>query len=375
LKKEKNFNNPDNKTRILIAPLDWGLGHATRCIPIIKEFILHGCEVFIVADKKNFSLLKKEFPSTVFLRYPGYEIEYSYSKRFFGLKLLYQFPKVIFKMFKEKKWLCRIIKEHSIDAVISDNRLGMYSGKIPSVYITHQLCIKTGNPLTEAIAQRIHYFFIKKYKYCWVPDSKKNGLAGALSHPKKIPSNVVYIGPLSRFELLSNVEEIYDLLVTISGPEPQRTLFENQILKQLNTFSGTVFLIRGLPSESVVPAAFEGSIKTENHLPANELNKIIAQSKMIISRSGYTSVMDFALMKKKAILIPTPGQTEQEYLAKYLLEKGYFLSTKQKDLSIKNALEICESFSFKTIDPCDEKYKKVISEFVLSLKSGNFATQ
>ncbi len=375
MKKEKNFNNPHNEIRILIAPLDWGLGHATRCIPIIKEFILHGCHVFIVADKKNFSLLKKEFPSTVFLRFPGYEIEYSYSKRFFGLKLLYQFPKVIFKIFNEKKWLAKIIKKHSIDAVISDNRFGMYSNKIPSVYITHQLCIKTGNRLTEAIAQSIHYFFIKKYKYCWVPDFKENGLAGALSHPKKIPSNVVYIGPLSRFKPISNVEEIYDLLVTISGPEPQRTLFENQILKQLQTFSGKVFLIRGLPSESSIPAAFGGSIKTENHLPANELNKIIAQSKMIISRSGYTSVMDFALMKKKAILIPTPGQTEQEYLAKYLLEKRYFFSTKQKDFSVKNALENCESFSFKTIDLSDEKYKQVIGEFVLSLKCRNFAIQ
>jgi uncharacterized protein (TIGR00661 family) len=375
LKKEKIFNNPDNKPRILIAPLDWGLGHATRCIPIIKEFILNGCQMFIVADKKNFSLLKKEFPSTVFLRFPGYEIRYSYSKTFFGLKLFYQFPKVIFKIFNEKKWLAKIIKKHSIDAVISDNRFGMYSNKIPSVYITHQLCIKTGNRLTEAIAQRIHYFFIKKYKYCWVPDFKKNGLAGDLSHPKKIPSNVVYIGALSRFKPLSNVEEIYDLLVTISGPEPQRSIFENQIFEQLKTFPGKVFFIRGLPSESSIPAAFAGSIKIENHLAANELNKIIAESKMIISRSGYTSVMDFALMRKKAILIPTPGQTEQEYLAKYLLEKGYFFSTKQKNLSIKNALEHRESFSFKTIDPSDEKYKKVIGEFVLSLKCRNFAIQ
>ena len=375
MKKEKNFNNPDEKIRILVAPLDWGLGHATRCIPIVKELILHRCEVFIVADKKNFSLLKKEFPSTVFLRYPGYEIEYSYSKKFFGLKLLYQFPKVIFKIFKEKKWLSKIIKDHYIDAVISDNRFGMYSNKIPSVYITHQLCIKTRNRLTETIAQKIHYFFIKKYKYCWVPDFKENGLAGALSHPKKIPSNVVYIGALSRFKSLSNIEEIYDLLVTISGPEPQRTIFENLILKQLKTFPGKVFLIRGLPSESIVAAAFEGSIKMENHLPANELNKIIAQSKMIISRSGYTSVMDFALLNKKAILIPTPGQTEQEYLAEYLLEKRYFFSTKQKNFSIKNALENCESFSFKTIDLSDENYQKVIGEFVLSLKSGNFAIQ
>lgn len=375
MKKEKNFNVLDKKTRILIAPLDWGLGHATRCIPIIKELIQQNCLVFIVADKKTFFLLKNEFPSTVFLRYAGYEIEYSRSQKFFGVKLFYQVPKVVIKIFKEKKWLSEMIKKHSIDAVISDNRFGMYSKKIPSVYITHQLCIKTGNRHTAIIAQKIHYFFIKKYKYCWVPDSKENGLAGELSHPKNVPSNVIYIGPLSRFKSLPNIEQIYDLLVTISGPEPQRTLFENQILAQLKTFSGKVFLIRGLPSETNIPAVSSNSLHVENHLQADELNKMIEQSKMIISRSGYTTVMDLALLKKKAILIPTPGQNEQEYLAKYLLKKGYFFSTKQKDFSIKETLQNCESFEFKCRNFSNEEYKEVISKFVLSLKSGNFATQ
>ncbi|MGN6533714.1 MAG: glycosyltransferase, partial [Ginsengibacter sp.] len=218
-------------------------------------------------------------------------------------------------------------------------------------------------------------YFIKKFKYCWIPDFKENGLAGDLSHPKKIPSNAVYIGPLSRFKFLQNVEEIYDLLITISGPEPQRTLFENHILEQLKTFSGKVFLTRGLPSEVNTPAVSSGSLQIENHLQSDELNRIVEQSKMIISRSGYTTVMDLALLKKKAVLIPTPGQTEQEYLAKYLAGKGYFFSIKQKDFSLKEALKKCESFQFKSIDFSSEEYKKVISKFVLSLKSGNFANQ
>jgi uncharacterized protein (TIGR00661 family) len=375
LTKDNNFNILEAKRRVLVAPLDWGLGHATRCIPIIKELIRQNCIVYIAADKKIFLLLKKEFPSTVFLRYPGYEIVYSSSEKFLLLKLFYQIPTVFFRIFKEKKWLSKIIKEHSIDAVISDNRFGMYSKKIPSVYITHQLCIKTGNRFTEIIAQKIHYFFIKKYKYCWVPDYKENGLAGELSHPKNIPSNVIYTGALSRFKFLPDVKKIYDLLIIISGPEPQRTIFENEILRQLKTFQGKVLLTRGLPSETNISTVISDSVQIKNHLPADELNKVIAQSKMIVSRSGYTTVMDLTLLGKKAILIPTPGQSEQEYLAKYLLEKGYFFSIKQKNFSIKEALQKVESFNFQAMETSTEKYQKVISEFVLSLKTGNFAIQ
>ena len=364
----------DKKCRILVAPLDWGLGHATRCIPIIKELKRLGCEVFIVADKKIFSLLKKEFPDTVFLRYKGYEIEYARYKNLFWLTLFFQIPKIIFSIFKEKKWIKKAIHKYSIDAVISDNRFGMYSKKIPSIYITHQLCIKTGNIFTDIVAQKIHNYFVKKYTACWIPDYKRNGLAGELSHPKKMLPNVVYMGALSRFNLLPDVEIIYDLLISISGPEPQRTIFEKEILKQLKTFQGKVFLIRGLPSEKNVLKDFN-SIKIKNHLPASELNKAIQQSKIIISRSGYTTVMDLAMLRKKAILIPTPGQKEQEYLAKYLFRKQYFFSTQQKGFLIEDTIEKMDSFRFKFFDVDKDEYKKTIHEFVLSLKSVNFATQ
>jgi uncharacterized protein (TIGR00661 family) len=374
LRKENILTNLDRKYRVLVAPLDWGLGHATRCIPIINELIRLNCEVFIVADKKIFSLLKKEFANTVFLRFKGYEIEYSGHKKLFALTLFFQFPKIIFSIFREKKWIKKVVRQHSIDAVISDNRFGMYSKKIFSIYVTHQLCIKTGNVFTDVVAQKIHNYFIKKYRSCWIPDFQINGLAGELSHPKKISSNVVYMGALSRFNLLADVDVIYDLLISISGPEPQRTIFENEILNQLKTFYGKVFLIRGLPSEKNVLKDFN-SVKIKNHLPADELNKVMQQSEIIISRSGYTTVMDLAALRKKAILIPTPGQKEQEYLAKYLFQKQYFFSTQQKNFSIEDAIKKVNSFHFKSFDFNKDEYKKTINEFVLSLKSANFATQ
>jgi uncharacterized protein (TIGR00661 family) len=374
LKKSQKFNIVGQNPRVLVAPLDWGLGHSTRCIPIIKELILLGCNVYIVADKKTFSLLKKEFPSTVFLRYKGYEIEYSRQKSFFSLKLFFQSPKIIIRIFQENRWLKKVIKGYSIDAVISDNRFGMYHKNIPSVYITHQLRIKTGNKFSEQIAQKIHYHFIKKYSYCWVPDEQKDGLAGELSHPKKLPGNITYIGPVSRFTQIHDMEKVYDLLIIISGPEPQRTIFEKNLLEQLKTVDGNIFFIRGLPEESEQLENFN-KIIIKNHLPANELNKVLAMSKMVICRSGYTSVMDLTALYKKAILIPTPGQTEQEYLAKYLMEKRFFFSENQNNFSIKQSLKKAAAFHFEKTDFPKGKYKKTLAEFVNSLKSKEDPTQ
>ena len=370
MKKSKNPASLSHRPRILVAPLDWGLGHSTRCIPIIKELILQGCEVYIVADKKRFYLLKKEFPDTVLLRYKGYEIEYSRQNRFLIFKLLFQIPKVFLRVIAEKKWLEKIIEQNNIDAVVSDNRFGMYNKRIPSVYLTHQLYIKTGNQIVEQIAQRIHYFFLKKFTACWVPDSKENGLAGELSHPKKLPQNITYIGPLSRFRKDSNEEKIYDLLIILSGPEPQRTIFENKIFADLKTINANIFLIRGLPGETNKPKSLS-NVLIENHLDAAELNATIEKSKMVLCRSGYTSVMDLSVLKKKAILVPTPGQTEQEYLATYLMSKGYFFSMSQKEFSLKKAMEGAASFNFNPPNIMPDFYKKTVDEFVLSLKSGS----
>ncbi|MGN6249633.1 MAG: glycosyltransferase [Ginsengibacter sp.] len=372
MKKSQNHVKGAAKPRILVAPLDWGLGHSTRCIPIIKALIEDGCEVLIVTTKITFPLLRNEFPNTVFLLYKGYDIKYSRQKSFFSLKLILQIPKIITRVFEEHNWLKKTVQKYQIDAVISDNRFGMYHNKIPSVYITHQLLIKTGNHFTESIAQKLHYFFIKKYNHCFVPDFEINGLAGELSHPQKKPENVKYIGPLTRFSKIAGEKEIYDLMIILSGPEPQRTIFEKKIVDELRTVEGEIFLLRGLPSEKEKLPDLKNVI-VRNHLPAKQLNELIVQSKFIICRSGYTSVMDLSALGKKAVLIPTPGQTEQEYLAKYLMEKGYFLSMNQKDFSIKKALQLAAGFDFVPPPANDEYYKNVFSKFVASIKKSTDA--
>ena len=366
MKNGKKFNNISQKPRILIAPLEWGLGHATRCIPVINELINQNCEVFIAAKGATFYLLKEEFPALNFLPLMGYRMKYSRKKYFLPWKIIAQFPKIAFTVYKEHEWLKKIVKENKINAVISDNRFGMYHKQIPSVYITHQLLIKTGNTFTERIAQRIHNFFIKKYNECWVPDFEVNGLAGELSHPKKLPTKIKYLGALSRFEL-NEVEKKYDLLISISGPEPQRTIFEDQILNDLRSYQGKILFIRGLPENKEALAFENPSAEIKNHLSAKQLNEAILQSDMILSRCGYTTVMDLVKLQKKAILVPTPGQTEQEYLAKYLMKNKMFYTIDQKDFVLQNVLHNAESFSFSHPRYNMDQYKNVIDEFVRSL--------
>ena len=369
--KVEKFEAGITSLRILVAPLDWGLGHATRCIPIIKQLIRLNCTILIAADLSIYYLLKKEFPDAVFLRCRGYEIKYTRHKKFLLLKIFLQLPRILSSIWRENKWVKKMVKEGAIDAIISDNRLGMFSKKIPSIYITHQLFIKTGNIFTENIAQRIHYHYIKKYNKCWVPDYKENGLAGALSHPKKIPRNVEFIGPLSRLVPLQKIESLYDLLILLSGPEPQRTIFEDQILAQLNIFSGNVFFARGLPTVKGNFNLNSKSVKVVNHIGGEDLNKVISESKLVIARCGYTTVMDLAAMKKPAILIPTPGQTEQEYLAEYLLKKKYFLTAPQQEFILSDLLKKSASFEYESTDLSFSEYKKAINEFVLSVKKGS----
>ena len=213
---------------MLVAPLDWGLGHATRCIPIIRELLEQGCEVTIGSGPAAQKILQEEFPDLRFLPLLGYNVHYSRYRSFLPLVLLLQIPKLIFRVYFENRWLKKAIATYGFNAVISDNRPGLYHPGVKSVYITHQLCIKTGNRFTQWLAQKIHYRFIHRFSECWVPDLAGDlNLAGDLSHPLIMPRvPVKYLGPLSRFEK-KGAEKKYDLAILLSGPEPQRTLFEN----------------------------------------------------------------------------------------------------------------------------------------------------
>ncbi|MEP7231024.1 MAG: glycosyltransferase [Ginsengibacter sp.] len=367
----KKFNNTTKGPTILIAPLDWGLGHVTRCIPIIKELEKLNCNLIIAVADVGFLLLKKEFPSLVILPAAGYKIRYSKGKGRVFFKLILQLPKLAIKISKEHNWLKKIIHTYKPDVIISDNRLGLFNKSITSVYITHQLEIKTGNSLFDKVASKIHNSFIKKYDQCWIPDFKENGLAGELSHPKILQRNSVYLGALSRFEKISPTERIYDVLISISGPEPQRTIFEEIVLAQLKNFRKKVLIVRGLPAENKKMIPTIPNIKIVNHLKSVDLNMAFMQSDMIICRSGYTTIMDLVKLDKPAILIPTPGQAEQEYLAANLMKTKNFFSVKQKDFLLEESLLKASVFPYVNRNDNMEIYKEVIADFIHLVKSGD----
>jgi len=341
------------KPRVLVAPLDWGLGHATRCIPIIRELLARGCEVWLAGEEAQEHLLKEEFPQLPFLQLDGYRIRYSRSAVGLVLSIFRQTHKILAAIKKENAWLKKMITEYDFDGVISDNRFGLYHASIPSIFITHQLAIKS--PLgkwSEKILQKRNYRFINRFTACWVPDIEgENNLAAELSHPEKKPNiPVKYIGPLSRFDFPSppidgNVNKKGHLLIILSGPEPQRSILENKILKEISHYNGTATIVRGIPgSPSLIPST--NMIQFYNHLPAAELKNEMLKAEYIISRCGYSTVMDLVALQKKSILIPTPGQTEQEYLSKYLFQKQIAFCISQKEFSLNDSLAKAKQFTY-----------------------------
>ena len=361
------------KPRILVAPLDWGLGHATRCIPIIRELLEQETEVWLAGEGSQKILLQNEFPQLPFLTLPGYKIRYAKTAAGLLWQIIFQTRKILTTIKKENKWLKQMVKEHDLDAVISDNRYGLYHEKISSVFITHQLTIKS--PLgkwTEKILQKKNYRYINRFTECWVPDKEREiNLAGELSHPLQKPKiPVKYIGVLSRIEksLHSLNEEVKDyLLIILSGPEPQRSVFENSIVKQIAHYNGSATIVRGLPGAvSLIPST--NSIHFYNHLSADEMSKEMKKAEFVIARSGYSTIMEIMTMQKKGILIPTPGQTEQEYLGKYLFEKQRAVCISQKDFILNDALSKAETFSWHFFAETENKLKNAVEDFLKSLK-------
>ncbi len=343
----EKINNLPRKRRILLSPLDWGLGHATRCIPLISLLNKQNIEVIVAGEGAFISLLKKEFPGIVILPLKGYRVSYSRYKNRFFFKILLQLPKIVAAIIYEKRWLRRAVAEFNPIAIISDNRFGFCTKKTPCIFITHQLFIHTGHPLIDRIAQKINYEYINKFDECWVPDiAGGHNLAGELSHPRILPQTPVkYLGILSRFKKIP-VQKDIELLIMISGPEPQRSIFENILLAQTRNSEDKVVVIRGLPGETDTLPSENKYISIFNHLPANELNELIQRSNLVIARCGYSTIMDLAVLNQQAILVPTPGQPEQEYLARYLKEKKLCYTTLQENFSLIQEMEHVKKFGF-----------------------------
>ena len=326
-----------NERNILVAPLNWGLGHATRCIPIIRALLENGFNPILASDGVALHLLQKEFPSLLALELQSYEIEYPSDGKQFKWKMLKRAPKMLEAITAERKRVKSWVAEYNLCGIISDNRFGVVSKKIPSVFLTHQLNVLSGN--TTWLSSKLHRLIIEKFTECWVPDFEyKPNLSGKLGHLKSTIPNLTYIGPLSRFEK-KDLKIKFDLLVLLSGPEPQRTLLENKLRNEMLLYSKKVLFVLGKVDSVQTNMQLE-NITIYNFMDSDQLETALNESEAVLCRSGYTSIMDLAKLQKKCYFIPTPGQYEQEYLAQRFARKAMVPMSKQADFRFENLVEM-----------------------------------
>ncbi|MCB9225735.1 MAG: glycosyltransferase [Chitinophagales bacterium] len=316
---------------ILFAILNWGLGHATRSIPLINYLLKKQYKLIICSDGDALALLQKEFPHLIFEKTPAYNASYTKNKNQLFIHLAKQIPHFI-KIIKEENRLCeKLIEKHQANFIISDNRYGFYNKNIHSALICHQLrLLFPQSRLFENMVNASYINFLKPFSEIWIPDiAPPKNLSGRMSQTNL--KNTHYIGIDSRFIKTKPTESI-NILAVISGPEPQRTLLEQKIYTQLQNIEGNHLIVRGTKQKSEV-------VNTENITVVDlattqQLNQWLINAETVISRCGYTTIMDLIKLNKKAILIPTPAQPEQEHLAQKLMKNKWFLSAKQDELNI-----------------------------------------
>lgn len=324
--------------KIILAPLDWGMGHTARCVPIIKQLIQQQNNVVIACNLQQQNFLEQEVTGVKYVPLFGYNMQYAKTLPLW-LKILLQVPKLNAVVRKENKWLANYIQKNETDVVISDNRFGFYNPKTENIFITHQLNIQV--PFFKSLINKINRRFINKYNTCWVPDYEEENkrISGILSSKANL-KNVIYIEPLSRFENKVAQQKKYDALILLSGPEPQRTLLEEKLISILTNTNYQIALVRGGFNETTqkVPSNF----CIINVASSKQLQELFNESNKIICRSGYSTLMDLHALGLKALLIPTPGQSEQEYLAEYWQQKFNYTYVEQKNItkeSIKRFME------------------------------------
>lgn len=337
------------RARILVAALDWGLGHATRCVPAIREVQRQGGVPLIGSAGRALAYLSAEFPDLEAVKLPEYGVRYPGSNMY--RNMAGQAPKLMRAVWQEHRQLQQAIRSGLADAVISDNRFGCFSRLAPCVFITHQLNLPVGPPPLRWLGNRINRHFIRQYDECWIPGLPgADSLAGALSLPPEgLPCR--YIGLLSRLAPQQGDRQ-YDILALLSGPEPQRSRLEQLLIRQLADMPHRALLAQGKTEQTrrSRPAA---NISAVSYLSAGNLQAAMAGAGLVICRSGYSTIMDLAAMGKKALLIPTPGQAEQEYLARRMQQLGYCPYQNQDELDIEKGLRDAEAYPGFPLFPMD----------------------
>ncbi len=350
---------------ILISPLDWGLGHASRCIPLIRYLISQGHRVTLAGSGRSLKMLQIEFPNLKSIVVPGFSPTYSMSGNTI-LHLFLSIPGFLKSMVSEHCAIRKLLNAEHIDIVISDNRYGFRHKSVKSILITHQVMIKTPGWLrfAEYPLYRLSRLLISRFDECWIPDdAQKPGLSGDLSHKYKLPGNAGFIGPLSRFEnrdlACEQSPADRNIVAIISGPEPQRSIFEELVTQQLREMDVTALIVGGKPESSST-----GNTGTKPeilpYMETESLGKAIHSASLVICRSGYSSAMDLQALGAKALFVPTPGQTEQEYLARLYHQQGIALSRQQEQMNLPSDIKEASAYAGFKKKAVTEKYKTVL---------------
>ena len=351
--------------KILYGVLNWGLGHASRSIPIIQFLVSKGFEIIIASDGEALKLLKKEFPNLYFEKIEPYNVFYSKTKKYFDFTIFTQLNKFSKTIKKEHSQTQKLIEKHNISYIISDNRYGVYSKKIPSTIICHQINLQHKYSFIQKQMNIIHSKMLDKFHEIWVLDFKENPICGNISNKyfseKRIQKKIKYLGLVSRM-IKQKLKIEYKFCIVLSGPEPQRTLFENILINQTKTINDKIAFVRGT---NIYKQKIKSSknIEVFDLLESKSLNEIINKSETVICRAGYSSIMDILKLEKQAILVPTPGQTEQEYLADYLKNKKWFYTTSQEKFRLNK--DVFKLKDYKIPDILDKNnYKKLVLNFL-----------
>lgn len=319
------------------------MGHTTRCLPLIQCLLDLGCIPVFAGNDAQKEIATSRFPSIETTTLNGYRVGYSRIAWWFMPRLLMQVPKVWLRIVQEHQWLKQAATALRLDGVISDNRYGLYHSNLPCVIMTHQLRILSGlGSFWDDSVQQVNYRLLNRFDQTWVVDvAQAPGLSGDLAHPAKLPTSATYIGLLSH--LLSPTLERRSkptgdaILILLSGPEPQRTLLHDRLWEQLKTINRPVFFVAGNRDAKLV-GPIPPHVQFFPQVDSRLLNTLLDQTSTVVCRSGYSTLMDLTLWDKEVILIPTPGQTEQAYLADLHASVGKHRHAHQEKIDLNIAL-------------------------------------
>lgn len=347
--------------KILVAVLDWGLGHAARSLVLIRALQRQGCRVAVASAGDALQLLKKELPETTCFELPAYNPVYP-ANNAMVFKMGLQLPHFISVIKAEQLAIEQLVADHGFQVVVSDNRYGAYSTRVKSVFITHQLQVlmPTAFKWMQPAVNYFNHRQINRFTECWAPAPADHPFPQLM--PREI-NKVRYIGYLSRLQPMAAPPK-YKLLVLCSGPEPQRSIFETIVTPGRAQLEGKILLVRGKPNEPKKLNRQEGNLTVVNYLTGAEMNEVMAESGLILTRPGYSTIMDLEKLGKKAIFVPTPGQTEQEYIGGVLMKNGTALCLPQNSFNLQQALEHSAGYKGFTARPEDNALQSAIDSLL-----------